>query len=133
MKTLAICLTVVFVTLKAINILPWSWFYCFCPFVFWAVAVLLLSSIFEAWKKYDAKRDQEQNEYRKSKWQQRMDSIRAANEALKEMGEERNRQKPTDTVKSIILLLAACAILHSCTPSYGIMRCPKQPSYTFKK
>lgn len=128
MKTLAICLTVVFVTLKVLNLIPWSWFWVFCPFIFWMCAALLLSSIFSAWKEYEAKQQREQNEYRKSKWQQRMDSIRAATDALRQ-----DSQKPTDTVKTIVLALVACTILHSCTPSYGIMRCPKQQSYTFKK
>lgn len=94
----------------------------------YVISLALLSSIFRAWKDYEAKQEREQNEYRKSKWQQRMDSIRAATDTLRQ-----DSQKPTDTVKTIVLVLITCAVLHSCTPSYGIMRCPKQPSYTFKK
>lgn len=113
MKTLAISLTVVFVTLKLVGVITWPWFWVVSPLPIWLFLIIFIAAIYAAGK---TKGEQEENQRIRSKWQERLDKMQGRN-----------------TVKTIALVLLACAAMYSCRPAHDATGCLKQPTHKFNK
>lgn len=134
MRTLAFCLTSVFVTLKVVDKLSWSWFWILCPVIFWVSCWVILFVI------YNAASIQERAVQIKAN-RKRQEEIDGLNQRIKDLNRDIQNtgafndhvREQYKNVKTIVLILVACTIMYSCRPSYSVTRCPKPPTSTFNK
>lgn len=116
MRTLAIALTCVFVTLKLTDNVTWPWFWVVSPFVFWCILALVFMFL-GLWVKAAKRIEEEEREESRSKWQKRLDEMRAVREHN----------------KMLILVLVLCVAMYSCRPAQNVTACPKPFSGKFNK
>lgn len=116
MKSLSIALTCVFVTLKLTGNIAWGWFWVVCPIVLWVALACIINFAYGFTKALKKAEEDEKKEHR-SKWQQRLDEIRAVREHN----------------KMLIAALVICAALYSCRPAQNVTACPKPFSGKFNK
>jgi Na+/melibiose symporter-like transporter len=108
MKSISIGLTCVFATLKLTDHIKWSWVWVVSPFAIWCIIALVIAFSRKYAKAVKRIEDQEKEDNR-SKWQKRLDEIRAVREHNKMI---------------MIVILVLCITVYSCIPAHRVT-CPK--------
>jgi|ERR1044072_2525969 hypothetical protein len=132
MRTLTLILATVFITLKCVDKLTWSWFWVLSPLIFYGVAAIVLFCIFNAREAHERAERIKANRERQEEIDKLNNQIKDLSNQLKSTGEV---DIPMDLfkLKTVFIVLIFGLSLSSCRPSNGIMKCPKNPIYTYKK